>query len=65
MSTVCEDGRSGTPRTIVSIACAWISGPAISSLPVDEVAWTSCRDGAEAPTTTIRPRTALGGNLLL
>ena len=44
---------SGSPRISVSIALAWISGPAISPAG-HEVTWRSCSDGAVAPITTIR-----------
>ena len=46
---------SGAPRSSVSIALAWISGPAISPAG-HEVGWRSCSDGATAPITTIRLR---------
>ena len=52
---------SGSPRRIVEIASAWISGPLISSAPEVEVAATSCSDGATAPTTTILSRNAEAG----
>ena len=48
--------RSGKPRRAVEIALAWISGPDISPSPVVGVGCTSCRLGAEAPITTVRPR---------
>ena len=54
---------SGSPRRIVEIASAWISGPLISSAPEVEVAATSCSDGATAPTTTILSRNADAGTL--
>ena len=53
--------RSGLPRMAVAIAAAWISGPD-TSVPA-EVSWRSCSDGADAPTTTIFPRSALAGTL--
>ena len=46
---------SGAPRSSVSIALAWISGPGhLARRP--EVGWRSCSDGATAPITTIRLR---------
>ena len=50
--------RSGKPRSAVSIALAWISGPGMFE-PVD-VGWMSWRLGADAPTTTTCPESAGG-----
>ena len=55
---------SGRPRKTVEIAFAWISGPGISSRP-NETGWTSCSDGAHAPTTTILLRKYPRGNVPL
>ena len=55
-------GASGLSFSAVQIALACTSGPAMSSCDIG-VAWRSCRLGAEAPTTTILPRTSAGSNL--
>ena len=44
----------------MSIAFAWISGPAISPAG-QEVGWVSCSTGAVAPITTILSRKVPGG----
>jgi hypothetical protein len=43
---------SGSPRSTVSRAVAWISAPAISSSPDVEVGCTSWSEGADGPITT-------------
>ena len=53
MSASPLESSSGKPRSSVSIAFAWISGPTISPAG-QEVGWRSCSDGAAAPITTIR-----------
>ena len=53
------DACRGKPRSSVSIAFAWISGPAISPAG-HEVGWRSCSDGAVAPITTILLRNVPG-----
>ncbi len=50
---------SGIPRISVSMALAWISGPAISPAGHD-VGWRSCSTGATAPMTTILSRNEPG-----
>ena len=52
--------RSGLSCIAVQIALAWISGPDIRLEPLVGVGWRSCRVGAEAPITTILPRTDAG-----
>ena len=54
--------ESGSPRRTVEIALAWTSPPAMTSSLLVGTGWTSCSFGAEAPTTTTRPRKASAGN---
>ena len=54
-------GRSGMPRSAVSIASACSSGPAMRPVPDVGVACRSWKVEAVAPTTTTRPRNALAG----
>jgi len=47
----------------VAVALAATSGPDIGSEPLVAVLCTSCRTGAEAPTTTVLPAKKFRGKL--